>query len=123
MKHPNVVIHANTRTILQFGKWRICEPSCFRKFAHDEELSFKINARRNKLVGQWAAEKMGLTPEETTAYATAVVQADFEEAGDEDVIRKVMADFAGKQVDQSEHQLRRTMDELMVEAVAQIKAS
>ena len=94
-----------------------------QKFAHDEELLFKATARRNKLLGLWAAEKLGITGDAANAYAKDVVASDFEEAGDEDVIRKVMADFAGKQVDQSEHQLRRTMDELMVEAVAQIKAS
>ena len=65
------------------------------KFAHDADLQFKITARRNKLVGQWAAEKMGLTPEETTAYATSVVQADFEEAGDEDVIRNFISRAGG----------------------------
>src|SRR3546814_20547684 len=63
------------------------------KFAHDEELQFKIIARRNRLVGVWAAEKMGLTPEETDAYAKAVVQAEFAEAGEEDVIRKVLRDL------------------------------
>src|SRR3546814_14410056 len=77
---------------------------CFgAKFAHDEELQFKIIARRNRLVGVWAAEKMGLTPEETDAYAKAVVQADFEAAGDEDVIRKVLGDLtsAGVAADDS----------------------
>ena len=94
-----------------------------QKFAHDEELMFKATARRNKLLGLWAAEKMGLSGDAASAYAKDVVASDFEEAGDEDVVRKVMADFAAKNVDQSDHQLRRTMDELMVEAVAQIKAS
>ena len=94
-----------------------------QKFAHDEELMFKATARRNKLLGLWAAEKMGLSGDAASAYAKDVVASDFEEAGDEDVVRKVMADFAAKNVDQSDHQLRRTMDELMVEAVTQIKAS
>jgi hypothetical protein len=93
-----------------------------KKFAHDEELQFKATARRNKLLGRWAAEKLGLSGDEADQYARDVVAADFEEAGDDDVVRKVMADFAAKNVDQSEHQVRRTMDELMVEAVAQIKA-
>jgi hypothetical protein len=93
-----------------------------KKFAHDEELQFKATARRNKLLGRWAAEKLGLSGDEADQYAKDVVAADFEEAGDDDVVRKVMADFAAKNVDQSEHQVRRTMDELMVEAVAQIKA-
>jgi hypothetical protein len=93
-----------------------------KKFAHDEELQFKATARRNKLLGQWAAEKLGLSGDAATAYAKEVVAADFEEAGDDDVVRKVMADFKAKNIDQSEHQVRRTMDELMGEAIAQIKA-
>jgi hypothetical protein len=93
-----------------------------KKFAHDEELQFKATARRNKLLGAWAAEKMGLTGDAATQYAKDVVAADFEEAGDDDVVRKVMGDFQAKGVDQSEHQVRRTMDELMGEAIAQIKA-
>jgi hypothetical protein len=93
-----------------------------KKHAHDEELQFKATARRNKLLGAWAAEKMGMTGEEATQYAKDVVAADFEEAGDDDVVRKVMADFKAKNIDQSEHQVRRTMDELMAEAFAQVKA-
>jgi hypothetical protein len=92
------------------------------KFAHDEELRFKATARRNKLLGQWAAEKLGLSGDAAMAYAKEVVAADFEEAGDDDVVRKVMGDFTAKNVDQSEHQVRRTMDELMGTAVDQIKA-
>ncbi len=92
------------------------------KFAHDEELRFKATARRNKLLGVWAAEKMGITGDAAAAYAKEVVAADFEEAGDDDVVRKVMADFKAKNVDQSEHQVRRTMDELMGTAIDQIKA-
>ena len=94
-----------------------------KKFAHDEELRFKATARRNKLLGQWAAEKMGLTGDDAAAYAKEVVASDFEEAGDHDVLRKVLADFKAKGVDQSEHQIRRTMEELMAEAITQIKAS
>jgi hypothetical protein len=93
-----------------------------KKFAHDEELQFKATARRNKLLGAWAAEKLGLSGDAAAQYAKDVVAADFEEAGDDDVVRKVMADFKAKNVDQSEHQVRRTMDELMGEAIAQIKA-
>ncbi len=92
------------------------------KFAHDEQLQFKATARRNKLLGNWAAEKMGLSGDAAAQYAKDVVASDFEEAGDDDVVRKVMADFASKNVDQSEHQVRRTMDELMGEAIAQIRA-
>lgn len=93
-----------------------------KKFAHDEELQFKATARRNKLLGRWAAEKMGLSGDAVESYAKEVVAADFEEAGDDDVVRKVMGDFKAKNVDQSEHQVRRTMDELMGEAIAQIQA-
>jgi hypothetical protein len=93
-----------------------------KKFAHDEELRFKAGARRNKLLGAWAAEKLGLSGAEAEAYAKEVVMADFEEAGDDDVFRKVRKDFDAKGVVQSDHQIRRTMDELMEQAVAQIKA-
>jgi len=91
-----------------------------RKFAMDEETAFRVAARRNRLLGHWAAEKMGLTPEETDAYAKAVVQADFEEAGDEDVIRKVLGDLtqAGCEVDESE--VRTALDEKSVEARRQL---
>ena len=93
-----------------------------KKFAHDEELKFKASARRNKLLGQWAAEKLGLTGAEVDAYAKEVIVADFEEAGDEDVFRKLRKDFDAKGVNESDHQIRRTMQELMEKAVAQIKA-
>jgi hypothetical protein len=92
------------------------------KFAHDEELRFKATARRNKLLGLWAAEKLGLSGEAAESYAKEVVAADFEEAGDDDVVRKVLGDFAAKDVTQSEHQVRRTMDELMATAVEQVQA-
>lgn len=93
-----------------------------KKFAHDEELRFKANARRNKLLGRWAAEKLGLTGEAAEAYAKEVVVSDFDEAGDHDVFRKIRKDFDAKGVTQSDHQLRRTMDELMEKAIAEIKA-
>ena len=86
------------------------------KFAHDADLLFKITARRNKLVGQWAAEKMGLTPEETTTYATSVVQADFEEAGDEDVIRKLLGDLTSAGIDVDDAMIRAALEDKMVEA-------
>ena len=79
------------------------------KFAHDEELVFRITARRNRLLGEWAAGLMGLTPEETEAYAKAVVQADFEEAGDEDVIRKLVGDLVSAGVDCDEAQVRAAL--------------
>ncbi len=85
-------------------------------FAHDEEMMFKITARRNKLIGIWAAEKMGLTPEETASYATSVVQADFEEAGDEDVVRKLMGDLTSAGVEVDDAVVRAALDDQMVEA-------
>lgn len=91
------------------------------KFAHDEELRFKATARRNKLLGLWAAEKLGLTGDDAAAYAKEVVRADFEEAGDEDVFRKIRGDFDNGKVEQSDHQIRRTMDELMHTAIDQIQ--
>lgn len=90
------------------------------KFAHDEELNFKANARRNKLLGLWAAELMGISGEDADAYAKEVVIADLEEAGDEDVYRKVKGDFDAKGLDISEHRVRKAMDGLMEEAKRQI---
>ena len=92
------------------------------KYAMDEETAFKVAARRNRLLGEWAADLMNLTEEETDSYRKAVVQADFEEAGDEDVFRKVRRDFDAKGVDQSDHQIRRTMAELMDEAIRQLQS-
>ena len=86
------------------------------KFARDQEVQFRITARRNRLVGEWAAERMGLTPEETDAYAKAVVQADFEEAGDEDVVRKLLGDLVSAGVDVDEPAVRAALDEKAVEA-------
>ncbi len=93
-----------------------------KKFAHDEEMRFKAMARRNKLLGLWAAEKLGFSGTEADEYARTVVKADFEESGDEDVFRKIRADFDAKNLTQSDHQIRRTMEELMQKAVDQIKA-
>ena len=93
-----------------------------KKFALDEEQRFKALARRNKLLGLWAAEKMGLSGPAADAYSKEVVVADFEEAGDDDVLRKVSTDFTAKGVVQSEQQIRQTMDALMAQAVQQIKA-
>ena len=86
------------------------------KFAHDEEMMFRITARRNRMVGTWAAEKMNLSPEEAEAYAKGVVQADFEEAGDEDVIRKLLGDLVSAGVDTDEAEVRAALDAKMVEA-------
>ena len=93
-----------------------------RKFVMDEELRFKATVRRNKLLGLWAAEKLGKSGDDAEAYAKEVVSADFEEAGDHDVLRKVKADFDAAGVEQSEHQIRRTMDELMARAIEQVKS-
>jgi hypothetical protein len=91
-----------------------------KKFAHDEELRFKATARRNKLLGLWAAALLGKMGPDADAYAKEVIMADFEEAGDEDVFRKVAKDLAGKGV--SEQQIRTQMNELLAQAVAQIQA-
>ena len=90
------------------------------KFAHDQDMAFRVTARRNRLIGQWAAEKMGLTAEETDSYAKSVVQADFEEAGDEDVIRKLLGDLIAAGVDISDEDVRGAMADLLVEARRQL---
>ncbi|MDE3820145.1 DUF1476 domain-containing protein [Sinorhizobium meliloti] len=92
-----------------------------KKFAMDEETKFKAMARRNKLFGLWAAEKLGKAGTNADAYAQEVVQADFEEAGDNDVFRKVRTDFDAAGVVLSDSQIRSTMDELLAAAAAQIK--
>jgi len=93
-----------------------------KKYALDEEQKFKAEARRNRLLGMWAAEKLGITGDAATAYAKEVVAADFEEAGDADVLRKVSGDFKAKGVALTDQDLRAKMDELMATAVAQVKA-
>lgn len=92
-----------------------------KKFAHDEELQFKAMARRNKLLGLWAAELLGKSGDDANLYAKDVVLADFEEAGDNDVLKKVAKDLEGKGV--TEAQIRAKMSELLATAVAQIQAS
>jgi len=91
-------------------------------FVHDEDLKFKASARRDKLLGLWAAEKLGLSGAEAEAYANDLVVADLEEPGDDDVFRKIRRDFAAKGVAQSDHQIRRTMDQLLETAVRLVKA-
>ena len=90
------------------------------KFAHDEEMSFRVTARRNRLLGQWAAGLMKLTPEETDAYAKAVVQAEFEEAGDEDVVRKLFGDLIAAGIDVDDAAVRRALEEHAIEARRQL---
>ena len=93
-----------------------------RKFAHDEELRFKAISRRNRLLGLWAAEKLGITGDDAEAYAKSVVRADFEEAGEDDVFRKIRKDFDAKGVKETDETIRRTMNDLLARAVTEIKA-
>ena len=92
------------------------------KFALDQAQEFKAVARRNKLLGLWAAEKMGLSPESAEDYAKAVVRADFEQPGEEDVFRKVAGDFKGSGLTVSEGEIRSKMDELAATARDQVRA-
>jgi len=93
-----------------------------KKFALDEEQKFKAEARRNRLLGLWAAQKLGMAGDAATAYAKEIVAAEFGEGGDADVIRKVIADLAAKGVTVTEAQVRTEMGELMAQAIAQVKA-
>jgi hypothetical protein len=93
------------------------------QYAREEDMAFRVIARRNRLLGHWAAAQMGLTPEETDAYAKAVVQADFEEAGDEDVIRKLLGDLLAAGIETDDATVRRALSEQLVEARRQLMAS
>ena len=93
-----------------------------RKFALDQELRFKSTARRNKLLGLWAAERMGLSGDAAQGYAREVIKVDLKQPGEEDVFRKIRADFDAKGVSQSDHQIRRQMAELMGVAISQIES-
>lgn len=90
------------------------------KFAHDEEMKFRLIARRNRLLGEWAASKMGLSEAETESYAKDVIRADFEEAGDEDVIRKLLGDLTSAGVDTSDDEIRTTLQHKSFEARRQL---
>jgi hypothetical protein len=90
------------------------------KFAHDQDLKFRATARRDKLLGLWAAEKLGMSGEAAEAYAKDVIRADFEEPGDEDVFRKIRKDFDAKSIAISDHQIRREMEDLMQVAIEQV---
>lgn len=94
-----------------------------KKFAHDEELKFKAMARRNKMLGLWAAEKLGKAGPDAEAYAKSVILADFEEAGDDDVLRKVKGDFDAAGLAIGEQQIRVAMDEMLARAVADLRAN
>jgi len=93
-----------------------------RMFVRDEEMKFKAMVRRNKLLGLWAAEKLGKEGEAAEAYAREVVKSDFEEAGDEDVFRKLRRDFDAAGVDETDDEIRRQMIDLLAEAIAQVKS-
>ncbi len=93
-----------------------------KKFALDAEQKFKAEARRNRLLGLWAAELLGLSGDAATAYAKEVVAADFEEAGDQDVLNKVAGDLSAKGVAVDQKQIRVKMDQLMIQAIQQVKA-
>ena len=93
------------------------------KFAHDEEMKFRVLARRNKLLGEWAAGKMGLSQEETETYAKDVIRADFEEAGDGDVIRKVLGDMTAAGLEVDEIEIRQTLEHKAAEAKRQLMES
>lgn len=90
------------------------------KYAHDQEMEFKATARRNKLLGLWAAELMGMTADDAAEYAKEVIKADFEEAGHEDVFRKIRGDFDARGVEQSDHQIRHKMEQLLEDARKQV---
>jgi hypothetical protein len=90
------------------------------KYKHDQDLQFKVEARRNKLLGLWAAELLGISGADAEAYAKEVIASDFDEPGDEDVLQKVLADFESKAVDMSAHRLRKKMDELTAVAKQQV---
>ena len=92
-------------------------------FAHDEEMAFRVTARRNRLLGQWAAALMRLTPEETDSYAKSVIQADFEEGGEEDVVRKLLGDLTGAGVDIDEARIRAALEAHTVDARRQLLES
>lgn len=92
------------------------------KFKHDQEFQFKVVARRNKLLGLWAAERMGIAGADAEAYAKQVVLADFEEPGDDDVVRKVLGDLTEKGIEADDHEIRRHMARLLEEAKAQVAA-
>jgi len=98
------------------------ESSFENKFKHDKELEFKATARRNKLLGLWAANLLGIHGTEAETYAKAVVKADMEKPGDQDVVDKLLGDFKERGIDMSEHRLRKQMTELLAAAVSQIKS-
>ena len=101
------------------NKFEEREKSFEKKFAKDQELQFKVAARRNKYLGQWASEKLGYSPDQEKEYIQSVIKADFQEAGDDDVFRKVKADLKDKNV--SDEEIRKKMDELNEKAKSEFK--
>ena len=95
------------------------EKSFEKKFAHDEELQFKVSARKNKYLGQWASQILGYDQEKEKEYIQAVIKSDFEEAGDEDVFRKLKSDLAKNNI--SDEEIRKKMDELNEKAKSEFK--
>ncbi|HDZ74763.1 MAG TPA: DUF1476 domain-containing protein [Aurantimonas coralicida] len=93
------------------------------RYAHDQELRFRIEARRNKLVGLWAAEQLGKSGEEANAYAQEVIKVDFLLPGDDDVVHKIRDDFVAAGVEQSEHQIRKQLAHFLAEAETQIRSA
>jgi hypothetical protein len=118
-RHPHLGRRLGNPIMTTFDKR---EEGFEKQFAIEEELKFKADARRNKLLGLWVADKLGMSGDEANAYAREVVAADFEEAGDGDVVGKVMGDLAAKGIATSEAELRAKMDELMALAIMQVKA-
>jgi hypothetical protein len=103
------------------GAFKDREKGYESKWAHDEELRFKVYARRNKLLGQWAASQLGLSGTEADQYAREVIQADFEKPGEDDVFEKIQRDFKAKGVSVSDHAIRRMMAEVLETAAAQVQ--
>tara|TARA_Y100000741_G_scaffold344932_1_gene309944 strand:- start:603 stop:911 length:309 start_codon:yes stop_codon:yes gene_type:complete len=95
------------------------EKSFEKKFAHDEELQFKVDARRNKYLGQWVSELLGYDSEQETEYIQSVIKADFAEAGDQDVFRKIKLDLQDNNI--SDEEIRKKMDELNEKAKSEFK--
>jgi hypothetical protein len=95
------------------------EKSFEKKFAHDEELQFKVSARRNKYIGEWASKILGYNPDQEKEYILSVIKSDFAEAGDEDVFRKVKADLKDHNI--SDEEIRKKMDELNEKAKSEFK--
>jgi hypothetical protein len=125
-EHPRYARPQLLLRVPQFGKAVIMttfdkrEEGFEQRFAHDEELRFKATARRNKLLGHWAADKLGLQGAAADSYALSIVMSEIE--GNHDVMRKIRADFDAKGVTQSDHQIGRVMTELMEKAIADITA-